>query len=414
MVKASNCDFEDYGFNPHLSPDVRIMLFHNPNFEWKFFFKQIDARKKSKSKFLVIVNEELNLESLNAIKNLTYYSSNLIKVRSTSSYTFENRTYNSYFKNRVRAIEKISRFYFLFSSNTRLESAILNVKLRAKYLAQNASIISIGLNFNSNLPTEYINLNASEILTFSEGKDTKLCKFFLISKNPLFIFGTSFKNRFTKSCLLVTHFKKFMPSSIFFLLEENCNSSGFCLMNIKSLSKSDLRNTEVLISVDLKENLFVKSVNLSKIVELFCFNLHIAEVAFGYDVAIPINDNCEIGGTFLNLENRPQKAMQISTNSGSLRSAKNIFTAILEKSIGSSFFLRYIEEFVENIKLFNDLENYFTRIVTKISLNLVTKMDFYPLKALVEDYYTKDVLCKKSLTMLKKSQETRKFFINFL
>jgi hypothetical protein len=390
------------------------MLFFNHTFEWNFFFKQIDIRDKSKSKILIIVNEELNLESLSIIEYIMSCSQKMIKVRSVSNNIFENKTYDSYFKSKINSVYKPSRFYFLLSTNTRLESAILNVKLRGRFLAKNILIISIGLNFNSNLPTEYINLNASEVLTFLEGKNTKLSKFFLIAKNPLFLFGSGFKNRFVKINLLLLHLKEFMPSSIYFLLEEDCNSAGLRLMNIKSLNAKDLINSEVLISINLEKNMIAGTISTLKISESFLFDSHVPETALKYDIIIPVNNHYEIGGTFLNLENRPQKAVKLDSNVNTVKPISNIFTAIKNTAINSAFFLKYVKENVEKAKYFNILENRFTNLYSATSKNSVMRIELYPPKASVEDYYTKNSLCKKSITMLNRSQEIRSFYTNFL
>ena len=390
------------------------MFFFDSNFEWSFFFKQIDTKKKSKAKILIVVNEELSLESLIIIKNLTYCSRGIMKIRSISNQDFENKTYDNYFKNKISAIEKLSRFYFLLSTNIRLESAILNVKIRAKYLAKNISILSLGLNSSSSLTTEYINLNASEILAFIEGKSTKLSKILIAFQNPFFLFGPSFKNRFAKSSKLVSHLKNLMPTSLFFVLEENCNSSGASLMSVKSFNNKDLQNSEILISINLKENLFAKAIKPSKVTESFWFNFYVSETALKYDIMLPVSNNYETGGTFLNLESRPQKAMKLDTEFQSLRSIKSVFKAIKNEALSSASFLRYIKEIAENAKYFNDLENKFTRFCNKLDYNLIIRVDSYPSKASIEDYYTKDSYCKKSLIMTRRSQETRSLFTNFL
>jgi NADH-quinone oxidoreductase subunit G len=391
------------------------MSFFNPTFEWNFFFKQIDIKEKSKARILILVNDELDIESLNVIKNLANHSQKSVTVRAISNNAFENKTYDSYFKNKISNIEKPSRFCFLLSSNTRLESAILNVKLRAKYLARNISVVCLGINSNLNLPTEYVNLNLSKILSFFEGKNFKLSKFFLISKDPLFFFGSSFKNRFSKVNLLVSHLKKFMPSSVIFMLEESSNSSGLRLMNIKSLNNKDFDNSEILISINLKDVLFSRNfLNPDKIVESFWLNLHTPEIAFKYDMVVPVNSYYETGGTFVNLEGRPQKTMRLGSKTGFLRSVKSIFTAIKNDAIETQkSFLNYVKEITEDSKQFSLLKNNFVGFNNAPSINLVSKINLYPSKSSIEDFYTKDLLCKKSLTMLARSQEIRKSLTNF-
>jgi hypothetical protein len=96
-----------------------------------------------------------------------------MKVRSISNQDFENKTYDNYFKSKISVIEKPSRFIVIHKHSFRST----NVKIRAKHLAKIFRLLVL-LNFSSSLTTEYINLNASEILAFIEGKSTKLSKNF--------------------------------------------------------------------------------------------------------------------------------------------------------------------------------------------------------------------------------------------
>ena len=391
------------------------MSFSNPAFEWNFFFKQIDIREKSKDKLLILVNNELDIESLNVINKYVKSSKKVVKIRTVDHCSFENKMHDSFFKNKMIDVEKTSRYCFLMSSNIRLESAILNVKLRAKYLARDISILNLGLNSKLNLPAEYINLNMSNIVDFFEGKNFKLAKLFLIAKNPLFFFGLSFKNRFGKN-VFTSHLKKFMPSSIIFILEESCNSSGLQLMNIKPLSNKDIDVSETLISINLKSILFARSfLNLNKTIESSWFGPHIPTIPFKYDMAISTNSCFEIEGTFLNLESRPQKTIKLGNKTSFIRSIKNIFLAIKEDIKKSSDFLNYIEEIVEDPKYFNLTKNKFVNFNNnKLYFSSLTRISFYPLKSSMEDFYMNDSLSKKSLTMSERSQETRKLFTNFI
>lgn len=392
------------------------MLFFSPTFEWNFFFKQIEIRQKSKAKILILVNDELGIESLNVVKKFANNSRNLIKLRTISSNASENKMYDGYFKNKISDIEKSSRFCFLLSSNIRLESAILNVKLRAKYLAQNVSVVSLGISSSLNLPTEFVNLNSSKILEFFEGKSFRLSKFFLMHKNPLFFFGPSFKSRFSRISVLISHLKKFMPSSLIFILEESSNSSGLRLMNIKSVSNQDFKNSEILISINLKDILFNRNFSKTdRITESFWLNQHVPEIALRYDMTVPISGYYETSGVFLNLEGRPQKTMKLGNKSGLLRSIKSIFTALKNDTINNTTpFLNYINEITEDSKQFSLSKNHFLNLKNGSYMRLISKINLYPSKSSVEDFYTRDFLCKKSLTMLGRSQEIRNSVSNFL
>ena len=67
------------------------MSFFNPYFKWNFFLNQINIRERSKARTLILINDELDLASLNAIKNFTNCSKKVVKVRSLTNSFFENK-----------------------------------------------------------------------------------------------------------------------------------------------------------------------------------------------------------------------------------------------------------------------------------------------------------------------------------
>ena len=92
-------------------------------------------------------------------------------------------------KNKIKDIKSDSKYGFLISSNIRLESAILNTKVRRKVISQTFDVLSLGQNFNSSFPTKFVNLNCvNAILKIFEGRST-VFKLFLKSKSPLIFLG---------------------------------------------------------------------------------------------------------------------------------------------------------------------------------------------------------------------------------
>jgi hypothetical protein len=81
------------------------------------------------------------------------------------------------------------------SSNIRLESAILNAKLRNKVVSQTFDVFSLGQNFHSSFPLKFVNISLDKILKLFEAK-TSLALLLLKKERPLIIFGTSLKKRF--------------------------------------------------------------------------------------------------------------------------------------------------------------------------------------------------------------------------
>ena len=121
---------------------------------------------------------------------------------------FEIPTKNTSVVNKINEIKSLSKFCFLFSSNLRLESAIINTKIRTKYLDQNIDIFSCGTNFKSSFPLEFVNLNLSNLLKIVEGKMLNLSKLFVKAKSPLVIIGDNLSKRFSRINTLISFIKK--------------------------------------------------------------------------------------------------------------------------------------------------------------------------------------------------------------
>jgi hypothetical protein len=94
-----------------------------------------------------------------------------------------------------------------------------------------------------------------------------------------------------------------------------------------------------------------------------------------------------------------------------MRYVGDIFNS-LKVEYKTSEFLTYINEMVEKSKLFSSINNSIFKQTLYKSEN-IGNLSFYPLKASIEDFYTKGKFAKKSAVMLQCSQETRKSSNNF-
>ena len=386
---------------------------------WERVFDKIDiSLKLKKQKALFVVTDELDLESLQTAKKLVNHSKNSIKVKTLNNHSYDSSFFDSYVVNKIDDIKVQSRFCFLLSSNLRLESSILNSKIRAKYLDQNFSVIGLGLNFTPNLPVEFVNLNVSSMLSAFEGKGSYLSKLFIAEKFPLFFVGESLKKRMSNFFSVVSLLKNIMPSAVVLVVGLSCNSYLSSLMNVKSLNRRSVSKTEVLFMISLDDIIIVRYLfYMKKKLTSFWFNTHNSQLTFKNDFIIPVTSLLETEGIFLNLEGRPQKTFKTSAKvnhwSG-VRSTNLIFRGIKSDYVQSNF-LSYIFEIVKTPKFFSSMEHTFSNLRSRLLYvaNLHANVSFYPMKSSIEDFYTKGLFCKKSPTMLKCSQNTRKQATNF-
>jgi len=379
---------------------------------WKNLFQDIDSILISGKKVLITIDKEIDLYSLNILKKLSDTFKNRIKIRTLNNYQVNNSFGGEYSLNTINDVKKHSRYCFLLSSNLKLESAIINAKIRIKYLDQNFTIFGSGYHFKSNFPVEFVNLNFSNLLKIFEGKASNLSNIFISTKSPILFVGESLSKRFSKMNVLIALIKKVMPTAIILNVKEFCNSSSVELLNIKTINQNDIANSDVIFGVNLDDNISVRKVLANfHYKTIFWLNDSGSQIATTADYIIPTTNFFENEGIFLNLENRPQKTLKTLPKIGEMRYVGDIFNAF-KIEYKKSEFLNYINEIVEKSKLFSSINNIMFK-KTLYKSNDIGILSSYPVKASVEDFYTKGKFSKKSNVMLQCSQEVRKSSNNF-
>ena len=130
--------------------------------------------------------------------NIKYFTSNLIFLNSmfidyeliiTSKFLIKKLGFLSYSKNSNINLNdyylyyinpnffediKNKKIFFFIGYNLRLESPILNIKLRKKKLKENLFYFLIGSNFNDNLNCKNLGLNINNLINYLNGK-SKIC-----------------------------------------------------------------------------------------------------------------------------------------------------------------------------------------------------------------------------------------------
>lgn len=150
----------------------------------------------------------------------------------------------------------------------------------------------------------------------------------------------------------------------------------------------------------------------------FWFNTHGSEFATNFNCIIPTKTNFEQENILLNLEQRPQKTQNIITNSFDIKNIEmNFKTAFKIKNLNqnNNFCFAFIYETLKDSKKFNKVQNNFflKKKLLKTQIKSTTLVSRYPLKSIVEDFYSSNRLVKNSLLMQKASQITRIVNTNF-
>ena len=394
--------------------DKNTLTFIQKKIDYKTILEQI--KSKIKGNILIIINEELSIETLLVLK---FYSNkkNKITIRKIRN---SNNTSNFY-SNPLNSIKDILtkniRNCFLISCNIRLENTILNSKIRIKSLTEQLSVYGFNNKFKSVFPVKFINFNIFSILNFISGKNSALSSILYYFHNPLILLNSSFFI-FEDINLIKLLFLTINSSSILLDIKSFSNSLGTDLLNIKTLNTKDFmkaKNINFCISLEdttfLRKNIF-KNADQNNI----WLNSYKSELAFKSNIIIPLESDFEKKGSFINLEGRSQKALKIIKNvrTESINNMlKSFFKSNQKNLINEYCFINSEFENIENNFLFDSLK---VNFIKKIRLKFFCKNSFfsnYSFKSFNEDFYITNNFTKNSNTMSQCSRHLRKSSTNF-
>lgn len=293
-----------------------------------------------------------------------------------------------------------SKYGFVFSSNIRADAAIINLKIRAKFLNTNLKVSSWGLNFQSNYPTQFVNYNLSDLLHFFEGKSFRFSHLFLKAHHPLIFFGENFLSLRLNFYLLFKFLKK-MNSSLMVL--NICRDFSTESMNFFGLNNVTTRNfltADSIVLVNIGDSL-----RSHKFLRRWCTNKNsLYFSSWGSDLAkmsdgvVPISSIYESEFAMLNLEQRPQRSLKVLNTIGDARELSRVLFLLVKDKVflKKISFCSFLQKIIEDPIIFKDLS-------PKISCNLHSSLSFS--KRLIPNILIKN--------FLENSYISTNYFVNY-
>jgi NADH-quinone oxidoreductase subunit G len=174
---------------------------------------------------------------------------------------------------------KNKKIFIFVGYNLRLESPILNIKLRKKKIKEDIFFIFVGSNFNDNLNCKHLGLNIINLINYLQGKlkisnliIKKMKKLNIDYNNILdlniFLLGNNIILREDNKSIINIIKKKFNFINLISLINTNKHNMF--------ITGSFLKNTYIYFKkyIDIKTNLNILNLNLSNILyeELNMFN----------------------------------------------------------------------------------------------------------------------------------------------
>nr|YP_009476589.1 NADH dehydrogenase subunit 11 [Chroomonas placoidea]AVM81082.1 NADH dehydrogenase subunit 11 [Chroomonas placoidea] len=299
----------------------------------------------------------------------------------------------------------------LLGVNPRLEGAIINLRLRKRYLSGNFKTACFGSALDLTFPVYNFGSTLKSLVRFLEGQHA-FCEHFSRAKKPVVIVGKSFfqtlgekQARLLFSILLKnTNLVKNKWKGLNFL-NENASDSGKLELGVRT----NMGNfPELKFLYCLGESNFV---NVSK-TNFVVYQGHQGNAtAVLSNLILPSSSFVEKNSFFVNVEGRYQKTKAALLSPGKAKSDWSILFAIIEKYINAKPKKEGMSALKRQVSNFNDFTVNKHRLgVSKIyakdfliKSKIILKNSFLPATKL-ENFYRTDNISKISITMVKCSK----------
>jgi NADH-quinone oxidoreductase subunit G len=386
---------------------------------WKKVIENIKSSLFNLKSIVFLINNELDMISIFLLKLLSNQYNKKLKIKTlNTNKALTANTHISWVKNKITDLNKNSKVCFIFSSNIRIESAILNTKLRIKLLNDDIKIFGLSYVFNTNFELNFINLNINKFLLFLEGKDFFFSKYFIKFSNPIFCFGENLNTRNLSLTNILYFVKNLNSSTIFLNIQKNCNTEASFLLGVFPVTTNDFIKAHLCFVIDL-DNTFFVSKYLNKLYKYghqsIWFNTHKSQLALKSKLIIPLISEFEEEKIFINLEEKFQSTNKIIQNTNYARSFIAFINLLLLSKNTFTYTFKYSRNIIENNVLFKNFKPIYSNSQLLQNPFILSSLLFsnYPIKSTLVDFYCSNKMTKNSLTMINCSIEFRNLYNNF-
>ncbi len=387
---------------------------------WSKFFKNIDHIVETK-KINFLVDPRCDLATANFLKKIVNKYPEKVSLTLLSKTNSKGNLYIRNQTNVMSQIDNVEDLVILLGSNLRLESAVLNARVRFRYKNTLFNVQSMGLNFNENIPTSFVHLNLAKIVNVLEGKSPVLSKLLITSKKPFIIVGENIADRVSNINNFIRRLSAIFSSAKFVFLQNYANSEGLDFLNVNSfLNKTS--NSVVAVNLD---DTYTNRKLLNHSKKSVWLNSHGSSLATKFKTIVPTLTSFETEQVYINLEARPQMTQKSFASFFDVKSTQDIVVSMfnlnktdLNSTTENS--LSHIVEQISNVNLYDSQKEFvspFKTIVNKLSENDYisnpVSISTYPVKQKIKDFYCTDTITRNSVIMQECSSEIIKNSTNF-
>tara|TARA_Y100000590_G_scaffold49751_1_gene52540 strand:+ start:1388 stop:3448 length:2061 start_codon:yes stop_codon:yes gene_type:complete len=387
---------------------------------------QKNINKIKKGNIAAAIGNQVDCESIILLKDLFKMlgSDNLLCSQNNASYQSIPRAAYT-FNSGISGIED-SDFCLLIGTNPRKEAAILNTRIRKRYLQGNYEIFSIGQEAELSYPCKFLKDNPN-ILIDTINKKNLLSKKLSKAKKPMIIFGENIFVRKDSKQILYYIYKL---CKIFSVVQKKNNEiiwNGLnCLnyaasrvgaLDLKFFPKNNKFNLDKLYSLSMKKKLDmiyllgVDQIDVKKLQNSFLiYQGHHGNFGAEYcDVVLPGSAYSEKNATYVNTEGKVQTTFKACNPPGLAKEDWKIIVSI-GKKLKKSF--DYYDIYDVRRRLIKENNKVFSSKKEKIKNEFVKfgsqgKLLNEEFNLPIQDFYLTDAITKSSKVMNQCSKELK-------
>jgi len=388
---------------------------------WEEFFNKIDIFKKF-FYFNFFIDEKCDFETNIFLKRFINRDPRKCKLFCINKNNlYNNNIYISTQLNILNKLEKEGDVVILLGCNPKLENTVLNSKIRFKFKNIHFNIKVLGMSFDYNIESKFINLNFCYLVKTLEAKNCLLTDIAKKSIKQLLLAGENLFDRINSGNSFLNQLSKIFPALNLIKLINNRNSDGLNWFNIKKLANKRKNENKIAFFLNLNDNIVFRKI-FDKFNKKVLINTHGSLYASKSDIIVPMFSPYETEETYLNLEHRLQTTQKITSLFPILKSLKNIVYSIGNFNKNNFMnkyenYLTFLKESLKNSEKYNFIKNILSPIfiidkIFKIAESKVI-LSKYPIKEKIKNFYFTDNLTRNSIIMKSCFDEYTKNLINF-
>ncbi len=385
---------------------------------WPKFFEKVDTLIDNE-KLNFVIDEKCDVETALLLKALSNKYPSKVHISLLAKSAHKNNFHLSNENNLMTKIDSVEDLFILLGSNLRLESAVLNSRIRFRYKNSLINVHAMGAVFDENIPTNFVNLSLSKAIEVFEGKSATLSKLFVNSKKPFLIVSENFADRVDNISNFIKTISNVLPETNVLYLRNTSNSAGIANLNIAKYSSN--QNNSV-VAVNLDDSTFTRKLfSNSNLKKRMWINTHGSSLATKFNMIVPSLTSFETEQIYINMENRPQKTQKSFVSFFNVKSVKEIIMSLFNTDINNNLstenYFSHINEMIADGEKYSSLKNSISPFNSiKKAFNSYTNgvlISKYPLKQKIKDFYCTDTFTRNSIIMQECSSEVTKNSINF-